>query len=282
MLKEQIINTLRSTNKLTDNIKYHLYASDSSCIINYTSNIGTIKKPAGRCLRALFLAYIGISKVYNKDDNKIIYSDINKTVNEEIINHLLATIDITNSIVDRDVTYKISDILVKDRLKAVVDIDKEYYGIDIRTTTVNRYIQEPEKQYPKIEHLIQYFPAIYTLKNTIKKFILLYYIKNTGDVLEYMIEPVYLNKDIFLVVNGKIIEHISWNSILARFHDITMYINIDILPPKDYIVEYDIDTVKKYVEYGMLDKGAIKKYTVEKFGDIECQLCGYKDICNKE
>lgn len=154
----------------------------------------------------------------------------------------------------------------------------------------SRTIIHPE---PKIEHLLQSILYAYVFRKDLNFFKLIYLSREDGRRIEYDISfrknhkvssTLDAGEEKHLVyVNNKPYKYELYaEDIFDRYKELQQYIIDDIIPPRDYDLQYSDEKIKLLYERGLLsktDKEAYEKGKKLKKGDWMCAYCSYSDNC---
>ena len=143
---------------------------------------------------------------------------------------------------------------------------------------------------PKIEHLLQAILYAFWFRDKKEKnnyvfhyFKLIYLSRESGDRIEYDISFKKEEKGHRVYLNGKPYKYELYaESIFERYKTLHRYIVDDIVPPRDYDVQYAKKKLELMYKRGLLsktDKATWESKKAVKKGDWQCSYCPYKDNC---
>lgn len=154
----------------------------------------------------------------------------------------------------------------------------------------SRTLIHPE---PKVEHLLQSILYAYVFREELNFFKLIYLSREDGRRIEYNItfEKNHNIKNKLdagekrhrVYVNGKPYKYELYaEDIFDRYKELQQYIIDDIIPPRDYDLQYSDEKLKLLYERDLLsktDKQIYEKGKKVKKGDWMCAYCSYSDNC---
>lgn len=196
----------------------------------------------------------------------------------------------------------INDISISGEIDAVLqDLrDGQLYGAEIKS--IYGYVGEKEVfgnsstvGAPKLNNLMQTFLYAYTFRpgngqRTELSYFKIYYIsRGTAETADYTVRAVEFNGDWYPEVNGKLDQRISINSIVKRLQQLNKHLEAKALPPRDYSIKYDDDTINLRYHAGLISDSAYEKWKKGKSttianrpGDWNCNYCKFRSHCYKD
>lgn len=278
IFKNFFLNHKRLAIEHKDSI-YAIYASCDKLL----NKDGSLYKHQGYCHRAAYYSCIGIGE----KDRKLGHS-LSSKLGDSVENMLLWMLKEENVLYDKAVKFKIEEYNVSGKLDAILLIDNEKVGLEIKSLsssqwTINKIFGNKwETAFPKLEHLLQCIVYLYAFKDELSTFRLFYIRRDNCDTKEFKIELALIDEILYPVIDGVIYYNINCNNILEKFKILNNYILNDELPPRSFSIEYTEQEVKELFAAKFISKYMYEKYNDCKFGDYECSNCSYKDLCIKD
>lgn len=192
------------------------------------------------------------------------------------------------ALVEPQVKFELPAHNVFGKIDGIVKVEGKEKGLEIKSIGSSKYIvnqifgspwSEPT---PKWQHLFQTLVYCYAFRERVDEFILLYIRRDTCETKEFVISTFAEGDLIYPVIDGKVDYRFTVNDILERYRLLMQYIEDDKIPERDYVKLYPQDQIPRYVKAGILSKRQAEIYKDAPFGDIECKLCGYADLCDRE
>lgn len=204
----------------------------------------------GKCLRNAYYSHMG----FNNGLTSI--SDMLDKKAKNIIVNLL-----NEYITDIDIEVQLLDNKAIGIIDCIMNYNNENYAIYIHPISSKPYIANKVFAYnhnnpePLKEDILKCLLLAHGTLNTIKKVILLYIKKDSGEIKEFEIEPAIIDNIVYPCINGAIDYSININNILKRIELLYIYTSSYTLPKKEYNKNKCM-----YCEYKML---------CDKDGDVE-------------
>lgn len=159
---------------------------------------------------------------------------------------------------------------------------KAHYGSLMPYIKVDdpRRSQQP---FPKVTNLMQsmlYLEEFWEGKVSIKLWKLIYVARDKGPSAEFDVTLTDYKGKRCAIVNGTVIPWLNLEGIHARFAELKVFLDKNLLPPRDYNPEYDDLEVFKLVEAGKLAKWVENKIKAgETHRDFQCDYCPFLSRC---
>lgn len=263
--------------------KESIYATQASCDLKL-SDTEEVYKHQGACLRASYYSCIGIPSLPRTLEHSLMSSAGNS-----IESFILWALKEEDTLVSKGDSFTIEELNVNGKLDAIInDEDGSEIGLEIKTLSSNKYINERvfgnnwNKPSPKLEHLLQVIVYLYAFKDRLDKFKLVYIRRDTGETIEFDIELALEDNKLYPVIDGKVYNKISCDSVISKFKELNSFISSDTIPPKSYSPVYTKEEMLLLNKHKFLSNYMKNKYEESPFGDFECSYCNYRDICDKE
>jgi hypothetical protein len=258
------------------------YVTQASCnrIINKKTGL---TKLVGCCPRAAYYSCIGMPE-NSANRNR----ELSRKLGDYTEYMLLNVIKDIGILYDKAVKFTIEDISVNGKLDAIVEIDNEKVGIEIKSLSSNKWTNNHifgskwDKPTPKINHLIQCMVYLYAYLGEINNFVLFYIRRDNGDCIEFNIELVLIDGKLYPSINGEVDYTLNCDDIINNFKILKELLDNDIIPMRGFHIEYTPEYAKELYLSGFLTKFMYEKFNEAPFGDFECRGCGFIDICIKD
>lgn len=256
------------------------YVTNASCFVQFENGL---KKTLGSCTRASYYSAIGF-KDADVESNRM----FSRKLGDYTEYMLLSMMDKSGILIDKGVKFTIEETSTNGKLDAIVEIDGEKRGVEIKSLSSSKYTiskifgSQWNSPYPKIDHLLQCTVYMFAYINELKKFNLIYIRRDNGDTKEFELELAAINGDLYPVVDGQIDYNISCNSIIDKFLYLKKCLENNIVPDRDYYFVYTDEYAETLYKNKFLSKTMYNKFLDNKFGDFECTTCSFRDMCIKE
>jgi CRISPR/Cas system-associated exonuclease Cas4 (RecB family) len=255
----------------------------------------------GKCRRASYFQKKDIERE-EKDANSILKMYAGKEFEEQISEYLKNDdydIDEQVSIVKEYKGINISskaDFIIKHSNKKVglelktgfgYYFEKEIFnGYPKKPSKVRHWMIDPNEPAPKINDILQ--TAIYLWSfDDIDEWYLIYKNRSSMDMIEYKI---VLNSDntigLYRVIGKKekeiFIHDINVYDILDNYVYIQNYLDKDLVPPRDYVMEWSQSDIENKNNEGLIANSKYKQIKSGKLNDVgdwQCAYCDYKTLC---
>lgn len=281
MIEELIGEYFQKNTRLNLEHKERMYPTQASVFVDN----GAYKKLQGKCLRAAYYSCSGIPEL--DDERKVTGLTIMKLgdYTEKMILDMMSNIGV---LVESGTKFEIKNYNVFGKLDAIVKIDEEEIGVEIKSIGSNKYAvnsifgspwSEPT---PKWAHLLQTLVYCYAFRERINKFILIYIRRDTGEIKEFTISVIVEGDNIYPVIDGKVEKRYSIGDVLKRYQELQKHLDEATVPQRDFVKIYPKHIIPQYVKVGLLSKRQAETYKTAPFGDFECRYCGYTTICDRE
>lgn len=242
-----------------------------------------LTKLHGCCPRVAYYSCIGLSEKEVKKERSIA-----RRLGDYTEMMLLNIFKNAGVLEDKAVKFIVEDINLSGKLDAIVKIDDERIGVEIKSLSSNKWINNHifgsqwNKPTVKIEHLIQCMVYLYAYIGDINKFYLVYLRRDNGEYKEFLIELALVDNKLYPAIDGVVDYTLNCNDIIDNFKELKKCIDSDTVPKRGYMHLYSKEYAKLLYESKYMTKYMYEKYQESPFGDMECSNCGYKDICIKD
>lgn len=256
------------------------YPNQSSSFIDH----GSYKRLEGKCLRAAYYHCVGVKE----DDTSTLAQNLIGKLGLYTEQMLLDIFKRDGRLVESGTKFLNEKYNISGKIDAIVTIDKKEVGIEIKSIGGNnQYVVNQifgsrwNSPFPKWQNLLQTIVYCYEFKDRIDEFILFYIRRDTCEIKEFSISLHPKDGKLYVAIDGKLDNRFCVEDILERYHQLSEYVNLGILPPRDYQKVYPKELVPKLEKVGFLSKYMVKKYAEQPFGDIACKYCGYANYCDQ-
>lgn len=279
MINSLLESYFQKNKKLAIEHRDSLYAVYASC----DKVFNNITKHQGFCHRAAYYSCMGLG-----EKSRTLNHSLSSKMGDSVEGLLLWLLKDTDTLYDKGVKFKLEKYNVSGKLDAILLINDEKFGLEIKSLSSNEWINNKifgsrwNSPFPKLEHLLQCIVYLYAFINDIQKFQLFYIRRDNGETKEFTIELALLNDVLFPVIDGTLYTDINCNNIMEKFEKLNYFIENDTVPPRSYSIEYSQDEIDLLYKNKFITKSRYEKYNSVKFGDFECMNCSYKDICIKD
>lgn len=282
MIDQELDKYFISKKKLGMEHRDSIYATSASCdkMIDKGSNF---TKVYGACMRQAYYSCIGAGE---SSVDKL--RDMSRRLGDYTEYMLLKIFESNGTLKDKAVKFTIDQYNISGKLDGILEIDGEKAGLEIKSISANQWTVNSifgsrwNKSAPKIEHLLQCLIYLYAYKGEIDVFYLVYIRRDNGDVKEFKLELALVDGILYPSIDGVIDYSISCNNILERMNRLKIYIDSNIIPPRDYYHVYTKQYVELLLKYKLVSKSRYDKFLDFPFGDHQCLGCGYRDLCIKD
>jgi uncharacterized protein YqgQ len=282
MIKLILENFFLKHKRLSIEHKDSIYAIYASCdkLINKQKNI---YKHQGYCHRAAYYSCNGIG-----EKDRLLNHSLSSKMGDSVENMLLWMFKEEGILFDKAVKFKLEEYNVSGKLDAILLIDGEKVGIEIKSLSSNQWTINKifgtkwNIAFPKLDHLLQCIIYLYAFKDEIDTFKLFYIRRDNCDTKEFKIQLALIDNILYPVIDGIPYYDINCNNILDKFKILNELVSNDELPPRSFSIEYTEQEIKELFESKFISKYMYEKYNECKFGDYECYNCSYKDLCLKD
>jgi len=273
----------------------------------------TMEGGPSSCLRAQYYRFKGIKKTDPPSDNAISNMGNGTAIGEYLVEGIkrlgiYAGDERRIYVPEFNVSGKV-DILCYDDDGNIIPVEvKTVWGHHGRKYTIHPPKGEEKK--PKISHILQlwlYLDFYYRIDQGIysKGFVpmdknfsfpygILYYhardngmrgqhilkIVDTGETFE--VKPGIEWPITKISINGTVNEHMTNEMIYSRWAEAARYIQNNIIPPRDWTIQYSADHVTKMANNGDLTKTDMSKFEKGRYiekGDFQCNYCDFRSKC---
>jgi len=281
MMSERAIKTEYSVN---------LYPSEGSAQVNGVTY--------GKCLRASYLRYTGGSKMEIKLPNgqmgipksvkpgpkaQWIFEFGNQAEDSIIKAAVKAKIFVQGQV---KFSIPVSGLKLNGALDGVfLDANNEYVGIEVKSINGNfaesQVIGTPGmrsrgmKGEPKADHVMQTAVYAWHFREQIPRFKILYIMRDKcfREEFELVVRKDQEGRRIIYIDGGRW-QQFTLDDVYDRYKKLAFNINAGILPPRDYTLLYDDDTMNQLLKDKKLAKGDTEKWT--KYRDREAAHVQWK------
>jgi len=138
---------------------------------------------------------------------------------------------------------------------------------------------------PKMDQLLQLLVYLWKFQAEFPYGRMIYFFRDSTKRRTFKVELQTEGNIQYPVVEGKVIKSFTINDILNRYKELQHYVDNDIIPPKDYELQYPDDKIKDFrkkdkiakTKFEEWQKGKLKPY--EYVGDWQCRYCDYRREC---
>lgn len=260
--------------------KNRLYPTQASAYINKKTH----KKLEGKCLRAAYYSCQGLPEQCNLTIENRLMSKSGDYLEKMILD----TIKSEKVLVESGAKFSIEKYNIYGKLDGIVLVNDKEVGIEIKTVSSSKWITNQvwgspwNKPYPKWQHLFQTLIYAYAFQERLQEFILFYIRRDTCEIKEFRISIIADGNVIYPVIDGIVDRRFSVTEILERYALLSRYVEKSETPPREYVKIYSIEQIPLLLKLGIISKKQSESYHSNPFGDQECKMCGYADLCYKE
>ncbi len=257
-----------------------LFPTQSSTFIAYPK----YKKLEGKCMRAAYYHCMGMEESPGLTlRNHLIFKMGDYT--EKMILDILKE---KGDLVEEGTKFFNEQYNISGRLDAIIKHEGKEVGLEIKSIGSNKYAinhifgSKWNEAFPKWQNLFQTIIYCYVFRDRIDEFIILYIRRDTCETKEFIVSLQPKDGKLYPCIDGKLDERFCVEDILERYSQLSEFIRLGILPPKEYQKIYPANMIQQYLKAGFMSRYMAEKYKTEPFGDINCRFCGYSDLCEQD
>lgn len=166
----------------------------------------------------------------------------------------------------------------------------QLYGVEVKS--FYGYMAEKElfggkgqPGFPKMNHLLQTLVYLNHLKSQLPYFRIAYFGRDSVKRRTFKVELHQEGEILYPKVEGNVLRQFSIADILARYKELSHYLETNTVPPNDFELQYDNAKVEDFYKKGKVAKTKYEKWQkgklgkFERVGDWQCAYCQYKDTC---
>lgn len=159
---------------------------------------------------------------------------------------------------------------------------KSFYGYMAEKDIMgNKY----QKGFPKMNQLLQTLVYLNHFKDRLPYFRMAYFARDSVKRRTFKIELEQEGEILYPKVEGDVIRSFSIQDILARYKELSHYLDTQVVPPNDFELQYNDSKIEDFFKKGKIAKTKYQKWQTKKLGpyeqigDWQCSYCKYKDVC---
>lgn len=256
------------------------YPSEASMEAENTDSLYVV----GTCLRQAWLKRKGTPVDKPPEASDLWRMKIGDMVHEGIVEEAKKNgIYLADEVEFWDDEHKISgrvDLFVTDRKTGKVT------GVEIKTVagySSQKSIISPSwgvAPKPKDEHVLQagIYLDWFSKNQNVHEWKIVYIFRDDGSRAEFELT---LGPDDEIMIDGQR-SYIYPKEIYKRFAELDTYLTYDMLPPRDYFLQYPMPKLIQLANIGALtakQKEEVKKGKLIEKGDWQCNFCAFKETC---
>jgi CRISPR/Cas system-associated exonuclease Cas4 (RecB family) len=173
----------------------------------------------------------------------------------------------------------------------LVEPDGTEYGAEVKTAY--GYMAEKDiigntyqNGKPKASHLLQTLIYCYVFRDRLPYFRILYMFRDSCSRRTFKVELHEEDGLYYPKIDGVISKKFTIQDVLNRYKELQYYLDNEILPPRDFQLEYTDEKVEKLYKLKKISKSKYEKHFAprkpQKAGDWECSYCDFKRFCWEE